>query len=478
MLLQSIYAKVLRERAVGLLIAVGSLFLVSWMGVAVYASIGDTATKFIESMPKEFLAITGISVELGGSGLILSEMANLLAPVVLVGIIITVGADAVAGEERWGTIGVLLANPRSRLRLVVEKSLALVTIAVVGVVGTWAGFRAAAAIQGASLDGIDLVAALTHLLALVLFFGALTLCVGAWTGDTLRANLTGAGVLLITMFSAPVLADTAHFGWVARLMPWYYLNAADPIKNGASWGHVALLAGAAAVLFVAAAFGVKSRDLKVGEARVTLVDRLKRNERFGAMAQRIAGRSQVSSITAKAVSDGQGTLTVVGGIMIYMAALLGPIFKPTQSQITQFVADFPDWILAMVGNVTYSTPAEWYHGEIFSLMAPAAAVVVGVGAASRALAGEERARTMGVLLANPVTRGKVVVDKAVAMAALVAGVSAATFVGVAAGNLIGRLKMSYVDMAAASLHMFALGIAMGAVALFAGCGERTAREWR
>ena len=62
-----------------------------------------------------------------------------------------------------------------------------------------------------------------------------------------------------------------------------------------------------------------------------------------------------------------------------------------------------------------STPEGWYQLETFGMMAPIAVMVVTVAIGSRALAGEEEHRTMGLLLANPVKRSMVVYQKTFAM---------------------------------------------------------------
>ena len=67
-------------------------------------------------------------------------------------------------------------------------------------------------------------------------------------------------------------------------------------------------------------------------------------------------------------------------------------------------------------------------------MAPIAVMVVAITIGARALAGEEANLTMGLLLANPIRRRKVVIEKAYAMIALTLVVGVATWAGVSSVN--------------------------------------------
>ncbi len=467
-MLFSIYSKALRERWMGLLIGAASVAGIAWMGVWVYADIGDASNELFELMPEAFLNVLGLATGLDSSALILSEMANFIAPMILCGIAITMGADAVAGEERWGTMGLLLANPRSRLRLVVEKFAAIATVVTVGAALMWGAYWFGLWSNGASGEGMHLGSASVHLAALALFFGALSLAVGAWTGDTFRANMTGVTVMLVS-FLASGLLPLYEWGeaW-ARFFPWHYLDGAQPFLQGVHWGHVGLLVGAAVVMFALALVGVRGRDLKVGEERTTLLDRMARNPHFASTAEKIAGQAQVKSILTKTTSESRTIMSIAAGGMFYMAVLLGPMFKGVASELGSLVDAFPESMLAMVGWADYSQPTGWYHGEIFSILAPIAVALVGINMGAKALAGEERDRTMGVLLDNPIQRLRVIYEKAGSMLLMMAIVGVATFAGTMLGNWWGGLGLSAANVAAACVHLVVFGAFMGAIALFLG----------
>jgi ABC-2 type transport system permease protein len=120
-----------------------------------------------------------------------------------------------------------------------------------------------------------------------------------------------------------------------------------------------------------------------------------------------------------------------------------------------------------VGDVT-SGPG-YVYVELLSLMGPLLFLVYAIGAGASAVAGEEERHTLDLLLATPVTRTRVVVEK---FAALLAGLAVmgvvlwAALVGLGAAVDMG---LSTLDTAAAALHLVLLGAEFGALALLSGC---------
>jgi ABC-2 type transport system permease protein len=467
-MLRSIYLKAIRDRWQGIVVGAVTIAVVNWMGVAAYKGIDDEALEAFNLMPKAFRDLVGFDVSLGSTGMILSEMVTSMVPLVLCGILIAMAADAVAGEERWGTINVLLANPRGRRSLVVEKAGAFLTLTAVGCLLVWAGYWAVLGIVGEDATGLHLGASTIHLAALALFIGGLTFLIGSWTASTTKAIAAGTAVMLVSFFAAGLLPMTTWGGPWAKLFPWYYFDGADPFANGVAWGHVALLAGFGLAFLVASVPVFERRDLKVGEERTTLLDRLARNPKIEKYVEKLSGRAILASITTKTTSEARTTFTIVGAALFYMAALIGPVFKGVGDKMGELIKAFPEEILAMVGGADYARPTGFYHGEIFSILAPVAVAIVAIGMAARALAGEERERTMGLLLANPVSRARVVLSKAGAMVIMVIAACAVTFVGVICGDLMGGTDLVYSNVAAICTHLAAFSVLMGALALFAG----------
>ena len=148
-----------------------------------------------------------------------------------------------------------------------------------------------------------------------------------------------------------------------------------------------------------------------------------------------------------------------------MNALIAPMYAALEDTLVDFSADLPENLLAMMGGGDMSTPEGWYQLETFGLMAPIAVALVAAAVGIRALAGEEHDRTMGLLLANPISRRRIVLEKCAALIAHTAVVGVAIFAGVVGGSLLGGLGMSAANIGAASLQVTLLGIMFGALAL-------------
>ena len=152
-------------------------------------------------------------------------------------------------------------------------------------------------------------------------------------------------------------------------------------------------------------------------------------------------------------------------MFLVMGILIGPMYNWLPAEMFDILDQFPEALLAAFGGGDMSTPEGWYQIETFGLMAPIALMVVTIAVGARALAGEESRRTMGLLLANPIKRSKIVIEKAWAMVVCAITVGFATFFGVWVGSLLGGLEMDVGNIAATCLLVTLLGLVFGAVAL-------------
>jgi len=137
---------------------------------------------------------------------------------------------------------------------------------------------------------------------------------------------------------------------------------------------------------------------------------------------------------------------VTGLIVLLFGVLIGPIFPIIEEDMAQLLEDYPASVLAIVGNADMSTPEGWYTGENFSLVHPIGFLLVLVVLGGRAIGGEEQRRTMGLLLANPISRSRVVIEKGIAMAVYAAILGVLAFAGTVAGSLLGGLGISVVNI--------------------------------
>ena len=176
-------------------------------------------------------------------------------------------------------------------------------------------------------------------------------------------------------------------------------------------------------------------------------------------------RLALTGTFSKAVADRLPTAIVAGGLMGLMGLVLGPMFVPMQDSIGEMMALIPEEFSSFFGGADMATPAGFLNGEMYSMMAPAAVIWVAIASASKALAGEIEAGSMGLLAINPVSRRHLATDKALAMLVHVALASLLTGLGVWIGVLVADLPVAASDVLAVSLHLALLGTAAGGLAL-------------
>ena len=124
-MLANVYTKTTTDRWRG--VAIGSAVLVSFllMAMAVYR---DIDLSVYTELPEAFRSVIGIDQDADVGALAYNAVYSSYGALVLFSLALALGAAAIAGEERKGTIGLLLANPRSRSQVVLAKGAALVTL--------------------------------------------------------------------------------------------------------------------------------------------------------------------------------------------------------------------------------------------------------------------------------------------------------------------------------------------------------------
>ncbi|HKJ56316.1 MAG TPA: ABC transporter permease subunit [Nitriliruptoraceae bacterium] len=469
----TVFTRSLRDRGAQELLGAVAVGLMLLFGMAVYA---DIDVSFYYDMPPAMLDLMGISDQVGGTaGIAYGAIYGFMGALTLAGLSVSIGASSIAGEERDGTLGLLLGNPRSRGRVLASKLAALVALTTLGAVVMLAVAAVAPDVLGVDVGTVDLVAMMTHMGANALLWGMLAACIGAWSGNRTAASGVAAGAMVLSYLLASLLPLFDGGQAWAQWSPWYWFSGHQPEVNGIDGRWLAMQVGVTVVLAGNAFVGLDRRDLRERRGRTTLVDRLRAHPMTKQVADRVAGSARVSSIMARSTADHQGLLVVVAAIVFSMGMVYGPLFNLLPEGFTDVVDQFPDALMAMVGQADMATAAGWLQGETYSIVMPIAFLTVLVSVGAKAVAGEEEQRTMGLLLANPVPRRQVVLAKAgvLVLYAVVLGVIA--FAGVAIGVVVGGLDVAIANVAATTALVTLLGVVFGAIALAVGAATGRTR---
>ena len=463
MMQHSVFAKSIQDRWRGMFIASATLGVFFLFGMAVYK---DIDLGFYNDFPEAIQAMMGISEGADVGSLAYGAIYGVYGALVLAVMALMAGAGSIAGEERNGTLGLLLGNPKSRSHILISKTVALLVLLALAIVVMGIAGRIVPVLLDVEIGGMEIESLMFHLFINAVFYGLLATAIGAWTGNNGLASGVSAGVMIVGLLGSGLLPLVSGAESFVKIFPWYYFDSSRPALNGVDWGHVAVLSSASVVFFVVALVGVNRRDMRAQAIGLTLVDRLRANPLTQKLAERVAGTAKVSHIWVKTASEYQVLLIAAGYYMFLVGGIaIGPIYMLLDDSLLTLAEQLPDTLMALAGGGDISTPEGYYTVENFGLMAPFIFLMVTVTIGSRALAGEESKRTMGLLLANPISRRRVVIEKMVAMVVLTSMLGVLTFAGTVIGSLIGGLGMSIGNIASVALMATLLGLTFGSLAL-------------
>ena len=259
-MLTSIFLKTVRDRGLAtVLMAVVLMFFTAFV-MAVYAGFDDNALEFFSDMPDALQAMYGSGAG-SAADIVTGAIFALLGPMIVLVSAISGASDAAIGEERRESLGLLLANPVSRRRVLLSKAAVMLVGVVLICVILGFGSALLADIVGLDLEGLDVAAAGIQLIGLAWMFGALALVLGAATGSRAAAGVASAvaigSYLVTTLF--PIEPDLAA---LAKWTPWYLYSGGDPLRNGVDWLKLGTMIGIAVALIAASVAMYDRRDIR------------------------------------------------------------------------------------------------------------------------------------------------------------------------------------------------------------------------
>ena len=190
------------------------------------------------------------------------EIFGLMAPIAVMVVTVVIGSRALAGEEERHTMGLLLANPIKRSKIVLEKTWAMVLYAFVVGFAIFASMAVGSFLGGLDVDAGNIAAASLLVTLVGMVFGAFSLALGAATGRVKVAVYGSVGVALVFYVTNAMLQLSEDLAEWARVSPFYYYLTSDPLLQGMHWGHGALLAAMSLILVAASVWLFQHRDLQ------------------------------------------------------------------------------------------------------------------------------------------------------------------------------------------------------------------------
>lgn len=165
----------------------------------------------------------------------------------------------------------------------------------------------------------------------------------------------------------------------------------------------------------------------------------------------------------------------LAGIVVLVAMIAG--FYPAVrnlASLDSIYASLPSALQSLLGGSDLVSPAGYLRTQLLAFFLPVVLLILAMGRGAAALAGEEEDRTLDLLLAQPVSRARRYVTKAIALVCWLALMSLATFATLAALDRITGLDLAWENLAAVSAQMGLLCLTAGllTMAVSAAAGHR------
>lgn len=178
----------------------------------------------------------------------------------------------------------------------------------------------------------------------------------------------------------------------------------------------------------------------------------------------------LGSVWQKTLRDSRRALVgyAIGMLaLVAMIAAIWPSFQGQQEELQRLLDSYPPALKAAFDIGAFDGPG-FLKGELFSLMLPLLLVIFAIGRGADVIAGEEERGSMDVLLAHPVTRRRVLLEKAAGVGIGLALLCALVFVALAIAVPLAGLGVPTLRLLAACVMLFLLASLFGALALALG----------
>jgi ABC-2 type transport system permease protein len=434
--------------------------------IAVYPAIrdSDALKEFLHNFPPAMMAMFGVdpTTFTTGIGYIQAQLYSLLAPMLLVAFATTAGAAITAREEEEGTADLLLAYPVQRWRVVVEGFLAMALLSALICGAIAATLFVANAAVDLRLPARGILGLNFGLWLFGLFFGGVTMLVGAWFGKVRPSIGVAACIALASFFLQGLAPIVESLQPLQPYSPFHWLLEGDPARNGITRGHAVLGTGVVALVLGTIVL-FRFRDIRT-DAPLTRPGDRHATARLDGLLGTYFGRE---------LWERRWTIWIWSGVVCAITSVT-IAFWPTLMQtgaenLEKMLEMVPKEVFAAFGvsdPKSMLTPAGFLTARIYGSTALLVMIVFAISFATAK-------QPLELLLATPLSRRKLMLSRFAAMATLLGVQALALFVTVAVGNRALDLGLPLGGIAAANAGLALLALFFGAFAMCFGRGMAT-----
>lgn len=225
-----------------------------------YASTPEYA-ELIDSLPAGLAEAFGWDEISTPHGYLGSTVYGILGPVLGIIMGIAFGARAIAGNEEAGHLELLIAQPVTRTRVVVQRATALLIAMFTGGLAVFGSIMAIRGPVDLDIPVANIAVTSLNLALLGTVFGTLALLVGGIVGR--RGLVVGvSAVVAVTTYLANGLAPQVEgLAWLQNLSPFHWFGSTATLRDGIDLPMTLLLAAVSLVFVVVATLAFNRRDV-------------------------------------------------------------------------------------------------------------------------------------------------------------------------------------------------------------------------
>lgn len=164
--------------------------------------------------------------------------------------------------------------------------------------------------------------------------------------------------------------------------------------------------------------------------------------------------------------------------VLLLSAMVAAFYRSIAGEdaYSEVFGNLPESLQGLLGGVDLGTPVGYLSTEMYSFFMPAVLLVFAIGRSSSTVAGEEEEHTLDLLLAQPIGRGRLYVEKWISVLVGVAILSVAVALPVLIIGDWAGLDIPQANLWGATAQLFVFTVFFSAVALAisAGTGRRSA----
>jgi ABC-2 type transport system permease protein len=168
----------------------------------------------------------------------------------------------------------------------------------------------------------------------------------------------------------------------------------------------------------------------------------------------------------------RGLIVWVIGVAPYVALLMAvyPSIRDSAGGLQEYLDNLPDaFRKAFLGpGGDFTSPSGYINTELFSWLGPIVFIAFAISVANRALAGEEEDGTLSLLLAYPLSRRNLVLQRFAAMALTIGVLGLAFWLSLLVATTAMAMDVGAGALGQALLLFTLLGLAVGSVTLAVG----------